>query len=343
MTAYNYPASTSIEVKKSWLDSPATRLGNYDVLGRLTLFPANGGSPTIHATAPGEFSMDTYSIVDVQSRFRLNAPDGILPPLAKTLNAGFESSWDINSTVAYHYSNPYGDSATQDLGERLSAFDKASGKELFSYDFTRGVGGTMPLLGTANQLRTLLDYDIGYSYVAMGEWSWSVVDLNGNASANSESGRLLFAEGNRTPTSGIPVSGTATYDARGLNFVKGPFTLTADFSQRTMAALIDQDYRYNPADPDIGDDPLAHGIHVAGSAPFTNDGLFNVPLSGTVNWSDGYVTNSPQTPPAEPVTGMMNGAFFGPSAEQVGGTLFLNQSNGVQRMQDAFVGQQRKP
>lgn len=287
--------------------------------------------------------MDTYSIVDVQSRFRLNAPAGILPPLATSLDADFESSWDINSTVAYHYSNSYGDNATQDLGEHLSAFDKASGKELFSYDFTRGVGGTMPLLGTTNQLRTLLDYDIGYSYVAMGEWSWQVVDLNGKAIAGSDSGSLLFVNGDRTPASGIPVSGTATYDARTLDgWVSVPFALTADFGQRTISTRIDQDYRYNPQG-DSMDYPTAFGIHVGGSAPFSNDGLFNIPLSGTGNFSSSYVQNSPTPPLAEPATGMMNGAFFGPNAEQVGGTFFLDRSNGVQMFQDAFVGQQRKP
>jgi hypothetical protein len=40
---------------------------------------------------------------------------------------------------------------------------------------------------------------------------------------------------------------------------------------------------------------------------------------------------------------MMNGAFFGPQAEQVGGSFFLQNSGGVQLMQDAFVGQQRRP
>jgi hypothetical protein len=39
----------------------------------------------------------------------------------------------------------------------------------------------------------------------------------------------------------------------------------------------------------------------------------------------------------------MDGAFFGPRAEQVGGTFSLSDSNGVRVLQDAFVGQQHQP
>jgi hypothetical protein len=40
---------------------------------------------------------------------------------------------------------------------------------------------------------------------------------------------------------------------------------------------------------------------------------------------------------------MMNGAFFGPHAEQVGGTFAVQRAGGTLLMQDAFVGQQHKP
>jgi len=106
-----------------------------------------------------------------------------------------------------------------------------------------------------------------------------------------------------------------------------------------MAAVINQDYRYQP-NGDLMDYPLAFGIHVSGSAPFSN-GLFNIPLTGTANWASSYAINTSVAPPPESVTGSMNGAFFGPNAEQVGGTFFLNRSSGAQLMQDAFVGQRR--
>jgi hypothetical protein len=174
----------------------------------------------------------------------------------------------------------------------------------------------------------------------MGEWSWRVVDLNGTAAVDF--GDLLFVNGDRTPSSGIPVSGTATYDAHSLalmsnSFTAGiPFSLTADFGRGTMSTRIDQDYRYNPAPG--GDAAL--GIHVGGSAPFGNTGLFAIPLTGTANYS---YSNSPVTPPSEAVAGTMNGAFFGPHAEQVGGTFAVQRPDGVLLMQDAFAGQQRHP
>ena len=192
-------------------------------------------------------------------------------------------------------------------------------------------------MGSGKSLRTTLDYDIGYSYVAMGEWSWRVVDLNGAAAGDF--GDLLFVNGDRTPASGIPVSGTATYDARSLALLRSngtpgiPFTLTADFGQRTMSTRIDQDYRYNAADPAA--DPVL-GIHVGGSAPFSTNGSFDIPLTGTANYA---YNNLPTTPPTEPVTGTMDGAFFGPHAEQVGGVFAL----GRRRRNPADAGCLRRP
>jgi hypothetical protein len=52
----------------------------------------------------------------------------------------------------------------------------------------------------------------------------------------------------------------------------------------------------------------------------------------------------PTPPPSQAATGDMNGAFFGPHAEQIGGTFSLQRSGDqLPLYQDAFVGQQRKP
>ena len=340
-TTYVYPPSNSIDVQKSWLNSPATREGAFDLLGRLTLTPS-GGATSYRAAAPGEFTMTVAKSANGGLSYGLNASAGILPAGQPSfIVASPEISWDINPTVAYRYTNPYGDTI-QYLGERLTGFDKAkdgSETELFSYDFTRGSTGSMTSLGSGTSLRTTLNYDIGYSYVAMGEWSWRVVDLNGAAAGDF--GDLLFVNGDRTPASGIPVSGTATYDARTLTLTSSngtsgiPFALTADFGQRLISTRIDQDYHYNPASGPDGDPTL--GIHVGGSAQFSNNGLFDIPLSGTVNYS--YL-NNPDTPPSQPAAGTMDGAFFGPHAEQIGGTFLLARPGETLLLQDAFVGQQ---
>ena len=341
-TISGYSLVNSLDVQTSWLPSPATHAGNYDVIGRLTLTPG-GGSPTSYQTIlPGDL---TFNVSGSGGAFgyALKGLGGILPNGLSSLGpAGIVGSWDINPNVAYFYSNPYED-YQQALGQRLAAFDKAdNGTEtkLFSYDFTRGSTTSTTSLGSGTNLRTTFDYDIGYSYVAMGEWSWRVVDLDGAAAGDF--GDLLFVDGDRTPASGIPASGKATYDAHTLALLSGsgtagiPFTLTADFGLRTISTLISQDYRYNSAGGSAGEPIL--GIHVNGTAPFSNDGLFDIALSGTVNYSQ---SNSPTTPTAESVAGDMNGAFFGPHAEQVGGVFDLGRSDGTVLVQDAFVGQQK--
>jgi len=341
---YTYPLSNSLEVRRSWLDSPATRLGNYGLLGRLTVDTGQPGSSTSRTIAPNEFNMTVANAAVVGLSYTLNAPADILPTgLTSSSVGGAGISWDINPNIAFRYTNAYGDTP-QYFGERLAGFDKpANGNEtqLFSYDFTRGSTGTFTSLGSGNSLRTSLDYDIGYSYVAMGEWSWRIVDLNGASVAGTESGDLLFVNGDRTPASAIPASGTATYDARSLALRSSsgtpgiPFSLSADFGQQTMSARIDQDYRYDAADASA--EPIL-GVHVGGSAPFANSGSFDIPLTGTANYS---AVNSSVTPASESVTGAMNGAFFGPQAEQVGGTFSLERAGGTQLLQDAFVGQRR--
>jgi hypothetical protein len=342
------PAPQSIVVQTSWLDSSVgTRNGTYDLIGRLTLTPGNGGPTSYRATAPGEFTVTVARPSDA-FRYTLNAPAAIMPGGVMSISASSPSiSWDFNLPPAqsYLYDNPYGDYCCQLLGQRLTASLKdASGntaQPFLSYDFTRGSVSSSQPLGSGTQLSSTLDYDIGFSYVAMGEWSWRVVDLNGTAAGDF--GSLLFVNGDRTPAAGIPLSGTATYNAHSLLLQSSyttrgvPFTLTANFGQRTISTQIDQDYRYNAAYP-TGDPIL--GIHVNGSAPFSNDGSFGIPLSGTVNYAS---TNLPPTPPSEPVTGSMDGAFFGPNAEQVGGVFALNRSGGVLLVQDAFVGQRPIP
>ncbi|MFL6726972.1 MAG: transferrin-binding protein-like solute binding protein [Sphingomicrobium sp.] len=235
------------------------------------------------------------------------------------------------------------DAATGFLPGSLSSIDYGSSNFDGASNTTRG-GYSQTLQFSADKnIRSFLAYDLGFSYVSMGEWEWYFVHLDGGTAGGF--GEFYFVNGDRTPASGIPASGTATYDAHTLallssNLTAGiPFTLTADFGQRTISSLIDQDYRYNP-NGDSMDDP-APGIHVSGSAPFSNGGTFDIPLTGLVNYNGGYAVNTPQPPPSQAVTGEMNGAFFGPHAEQVGGTFAVGPPGGGVLLQDAFVGQQK--
>ena len=278
---------------------PITRVGSYDLIGRVALGPP-------HVTGSGEFTMAvSRPSVDQGFVYTMTGPAGFLPISATSIEYGPAGSWSAD---------PLG----------------------FMQD---GYSRTLPFSADEN-LITSVNFDVGYSYVSMGAWEWAEVLLNGGSAGGYN--ELLFVAGDRTPQAGIPASGTATYDARTLlGRVGVPFALTADFGQRTISTRIDQDYRYNP-NGDIMDYPTP-GIHVGGSSPFSNNGSFDIPLEGTANWNSSYAINTPDTPPSQPARGDMNGAFFGPHAEQVGGTFSINNAAGVQLFQDAFVGQQHHP
>jgi hypothetical protein len=262
--------------------------------------------------APGEVTMTVANAPNGGFGYFMSAQPGILPGGYTSNDFGSAGSWSIN---------PNG--------------------------YMRGSYGLAQPFGSGTDHGSSLNLDPGFSYVSMGEWDWPVL-LNGNPTNATNFGDLLFVAGDRTPASGIPASGTATYDAHTLVMASSsgspgiPFTLTADFGLRTIGTRIDQDFKnFGPNDGDPMDTNPIQGIHVSGSAPFSNNGSFDISLSGTVNYS---YENMPTPPPSQAANGDMNGAFFGPHAEQVGGTFSLQRSTDqLPLYQDAFVGQQRKP
>ena len=290
---------------------PVSRGGNYDLIGRLTVDPGTGvpGDWTNRTLGAGEFSM---TVGNGGSSYTLNGPASALPGGASSISASPIASWSIN---------PNG--------------------------YLRGLFNEAPPFAAGTNDGVGLYVDPGYSYVSMGYWGWPTI-LTANPSNATNFGQVLFVSGDRTLPSDIPASGTATYDAHTLLMLSSsgspgiPFTLNADFGLRTIGTRIDQDFKnFGPSDGDPMDTDPIQGIHVSGSAPFRNDGSFDIPLSGTVNYS---YENMPAPPPSQAATGDMNGAFFGPQAEQIGGTFFLQRSGDqLPLYQDAFVGQQRKP
>lgn len=305
------PTVTSIDIERTWLESPATRAKNYDLIALRT---GNSGAifNSKFATA-GEFQLDV-SKVNGGFEYKLGAPSGFLPENLKQVALPVPvESWDFNpGGPNYRYENPYGDSQ-QFFGQNLKEYDVYSdGTKTLreDYDFARASFQNAAIeLPSGQQISESLLFDIGLSYVAMGEWSWGTVTVNadGTATPTGDRNSVYFAYGDRTPPSGIPSSGTATYDARTL--AELPFTLTADFGRSSISTEISK----------------ASVFDVSGSAPFSNDGSFDIPLTG----SAGSLS----------ATGTMDGAFFGPNAEQVGGVFSISQSGGGVLMQDAFVGQ----
>ena len=341
------PTPTSqFDVKMTPLDYQGTHPGTYDLVGRVISTPGNGASST-RTLAPGDASLVIAKQSDVLN-FNLKASG--ISPAGEIGFASPEMFWSPTlSDPSQVFEDDHAGRWPQYLGQRLSFYriHNDGSEELYEWsDFIRGFSTSVP---TGSTLTYAIgdQNDVGTSYVAMGEWSSTAVTPGQMPTVD-----LLFVNGVRTPPTGIPVSGTATYDAHTQSLLSPCwdsacpglyFKLTADFGLRTIATRIDQDYQHyidlmGFGEPAIRNGPIL-GIHVGGSAAFNNDGYFDIPLSGTVNYS---ATNAAVTPPSEPVTGSMNGAFFGPHAEQIGGTFSLDRAAGSP-IRDAFVGHQAKP
>lgn len=297
--------------------------------------PAPTPTPTASPAFPaaGAFPVTTAATYDLTG---ITKWDGSVAPGAFELTV---SSSGGGQGFDYRLSAPQGF-----LPGALTSIDFSPSTVEVTSSATRGsYSQTLPFSATEN-LVTGFAFDPGYSYVSMGEWGWRFVHTDQSSAEGG--GDLLFVTGDRTPAAGIPASGTATYDAHSFellssNLTRGiPFTLTADFGQRTISAQIDQDYRYIATNADLLDDP-APAIHVSGTASFSNSGSFDIPLAGTAS-ERSY--NVPTPPPLDPVTGSVDGAFFGPNAEQVGGSFILRRAADEAPMYgDTFVGQQRHP
>ena len=165
----------------------------------------------------------------------------------------------------------------------------------------------------------------GLSHVSLGAWSGFTISTrsDGTFFSKDDPTFIYFVFGDRTPSADIPVSGTATYtshigfsDLNGGNFgIPAEFSLSADFGSRSISALFD----VLPA-LEVGDyeEYYTTGFHATGAAPFTTAGAFEIPLAGALTYKslDSTIADN-----VRPMTGAVNGAFFGPQASQVGGVV----------------------
>jgi hypothetical protein len=306
-----------IDVEKSWLTSPATKGGTYDLLASTS--QTVGGVSSAAMASNGAFEIDV-SKGSTALNYALSAPLGFLPnSLTKLALPVPVESWEFNAGGPnYRYDNPWGD-VQQFFGQNLKEYEVYTDgsktlREDYNYSHAVLQNGIVDLPG-GQHINENLVFDIGLSYVAMGEWSWGPVTVSsdGTATPTGDINSIYFVFGSRTPQSGIPLFGTATYDAKTLGATSSgsiPFSLTADFGQRSISTEISE----------------ASVFDVSGSSPFSNNGSFDIPLDGTAG--------------SQAATGTMDGAFFGPHAEQVGGTFIVRPAGGGVVAQDAFVGQQ---
>ncbi|MEI7614061.1 MAG: transferrin-binding protein-like solute binding protein [Betaproteobacteria bacterium] len=152
-----------------------------------------------------------------------------------------------------------------------------------------------------------------YDYLSWGQWN------DGNGGVNTSLDNPYWIAGSLTPAVNIPLGGTATYNGQVLgkldesgtiSRVAGTTSLTADFGQRALNGSFDNLTKNGAA--------WTSASVNASWAAGTNQ------ISGTVN------------APAVSMSGTVNGNFFGPTANQVGGTWTLN--GGANKAAGIFVG-----
>ena len=148
-----------------------------------------------------------------------------------------------------------------------------------------------------------------FEYQTFGVWSKAV-------SGSSEHGGVM-STGISTPVSGIPTSGTATYNGVALGFitdddgkiggVTGEFTAVAEFSNRSLAMSTTNTIIAFPSEEAID------GLDMTGTLSYTSgSGVF----SGNVLTDNGF-------------TGSATGRFYGPNAEEIGGVILIQGPNNL--------------
>jgi len=177
------------------------------------------------------------------------------------------------------------------------------------------------LTGTVNLVTALGDPTYGYSYVVMGAWSQRA---NQPANTGTLQSSSAFVFGYETPAPSIPTTGTATFSG-------------------TAGAAI-----YKPSGTNL-QETYAEGS-ASLSANFASSGItgsFTKMLVGTQPWNDVSVTasivpgtnrfNGTAAATSAPgttwslsgsATGNINGAFYGPAAQNLGAVWSLSDGTG---------------
>ena len=181
--------------------------------------------------------------------------------------------------------------ATQDLNAGPNYFYEANGVQYYQYKIDDNVVPTR--------------------FVANGKW------FRENEDGTEDHGHLVF--GQRTVASEMPQTGTATYDGtifgtvnrqNRVHALRGGLDLTTDFSTGRVEMNMEADLAYRTGD---GTTRFIDYALFTGSGSI-DDASFSGSMEGTVDRAavqEGISTD---------LTGRFEGAFFGPTAQEVGGT-----------------------
>ncbi|QGN55709.1 hypothetical protein GKE62_15290 [Novosphingobium sp. Gsoil 351] len=190
----------------------------------------------------------------------------------------------------------------------------------------------------------VFNYNLGLRYVSYGGWERTeyTKDPACNCNRSGPVQTLMFVTGRRTEAGELPHSGTASYSAslvsnagNSANTIRliDSFTLSADFGRQTMAARLFTQAGLRPGGYDGGSFTVT-GLDVNGAGPIRSDGGFTLALAGTSLTPFGGPGGIDQ--PGR-ISGSLEGAFFGPSADEAGGVLHLLR-DGALAIAGAFVG-----
>lgn len=344
----------SLAVVTTNLAAPATRPGTYDTIALIEHYPA-GNPASSRLAAPSDVRITTYqpgpTSNDVSYTIQFGSPD--LPGGLSSLTTVVEGeSFNASANGSFGGGRGPGGQYPLRFGQELTATltnSDGSRNVLLSQRYSTALPDQTSITVNGKILDYELKYDIGLSFVSLGAWNWESFEPRERGGNLIEGGIVRFVHGDRTPAAAIPTSGTASYTATTLAssdgdyvtgfgyFVDHPalrFALTADFGQSSISTRINQ--AFNNASCGDCFTEVTPGLDLSGTGSMARSGNFNIPLTGTMT---SYVQGDLSAPVATfAVSGALDGAFFGPHAEQIGGVFAVGQAPGAALFGDAFVG-----
>jgi hypothetical protein len=162
----------------------------------------------------------------------------------------------------------------------------------------------------------------GISYVAMGQW---VQNANQPANNGALQSLTAYAFGYETPAANMPASGTATFKGYGGGTVYKP--VGAEIQSTTVAG--EASFSVNFSSGQVTGSFTK--MQVAPSQAWNDVSLTATVAAGTNRFNGTTAaTSAPGTPMSlsGSATGNINGAFFGPAAQNLGAVWSLSDGTG---------------
>ena len=283
---------------------------------------SSGGSTAMTPVAFTSFSAVTNGQA-VQAKQGISQTMNLASPVTTTLSLPDTA----NSTAQFTYTN-IGTSTTPAMTN--IAFTTPGSSVSWSngnIDCT----SLAPLCTASNTSATgrvvnALDPSVVWNYQSFGYW------INTTSLSSTAAGAISF--GSRTPVTGLPTTGTTVpYNGRSGGVYIDPSGNLFTYSG-TMTSTVDFVGRSITFNSNVGQIiPVAGGVAPANSALNINT-TFNY-LPGTSQFS-APVNATGQT--AGGLSGTLSGTFYGPTAQEIGGTFSLNATTGREAMVGGFGG-----